>query len=31
MTVDEFLSLLNDEMFDDVHNWVRAIELPKTK
>ena len=29
MTVDEFLSLLNDEMFDDVHNWVRAIELPK--
>ena len=31
MTVDEFLSLLNDEMFDDVHNWVRAIELPKNQ
>lgn len=29
MTVDEFLSLLNDEMFDDVHYWARAIELPK--
>lgn len=29
MTVDEFLSLINDEMFDDIHNWVRAIELPK--
>jgi len=29
MTVNEFLSLLNDEMFDDVNNWERAIELPK--
>ena len=28
-TLDEFAELINDEMFDDVHNWVRIIELPK--
>lgn len=27
--LDEFAELINDEMFDDVHNWVRIIELPK--
>ena len=29
LTVEEFAALINDEMFDDTHNWVRIIELPK--
>lgn len=29
MTMDEFAALINDELFDDIHNWVRVIKLPK--
>lgn len=29
MSVEEFATLINDEMFDDIHNWVRIIRLPK--
>ena len=29
MTLPEFIADINDECFDDMHNWVRTIELPK--
>lgn len=29
MTPQEFTALINDEMFNDTDNWVRAIELPE--
>ncbi len=29
MTPLEFTALINDEMFNDTDNWVRAIELPE--
>ncbi len=28
MTPQEFTALINDEMFNDMDNWVRVIELP---
>ncbi len=28
MTPQEFTALINDEMFNDMNNWVRAIEVP---
>ena len=31
MTPLEFTARINDEMFNDQDNWVRAIELPKHK
>lgn len=31
MTVERFAALINDEMFDNIHNWVRIIKLPKNK
>lgn len=29
MTPLEFTALINDGMFNDIDNWVRAIELPE--
>ena len=31
MTPLEFTARINDEMFNDQDNWVRAIELPEHK
>ncbi len=31
MTPLEFTARINDEMFNDQDNWVRAVELPKHK
>ncbi len=31
MTAQEFTASINDELFNDTDNWVRAIELPKHK
>lgn len=29
MTPEEFVEMINDEMFDDLSHWVRVVELPK--
>lgn len=31
MTPAEFAERINDEAFDDLHYWVRAIEVPIAK